>query len=92
MVDNPRSAGVEQALLAKLEQQILPKTLHIKDQVDAGHKLMDSDMVFLENVLQGLRRDGAQVQDNPKWETLYTRLVNLYNQIMSKALENEQRG
>jgi hypothetical protein len=92
MADEQSNAGVEQALLAKLEQQVLPKTLGIQRRVEAGEKLTDSDIAFLDNVLKGLSRDQAKVEKNPKWSTLYTRLIDLYNQITRKALENEQPG
>jgi hypothetical protein len=92
MADEQSIAGVEQALLAKLEQQVLPKTLGIQRRVEAGEKLTDSDITFLDNVLKGLSRDQAKVEKNPKWSTLYTRLIDLYNQITRKALENEQPG
>lgn len=91
MADQQRPAGVEQALLAKLERDTLPKTLAISRRVDAGEKLTDRDMAFLDDVLEGLRRDGPYVQRNPQWESLYNRLVDLYNGITRKALENEQR-
>jgi hypothetical protein len=92
LADQQRPAGVEQALLLKLEQQVLPQTLELKRRIDAGEKLGDRDIAFLDSVLEGLRRDGPYVQDNPQWEALYSRLVALYNEITHKALENEQPG
>lgn len=92
MADQELSAGVEQALIAKLEHQVLPKTMGIKHRVDAGEKLMESDMAILDSVLKGLSRDQPKVEKNPKWNTLYTRLIDLYNQITRKALENEQQN
>lgn len=92
MTNPPQSPGVEQALLAKLEQQVLPKTLGIRRRIDAGERLTDSDIAFLDSVLKGLSRDKAKVEDNPKWNKLYTRLIDLYNQITRKALENEQQN
>jgi hypothetical protein len=92
LVDQQRPAGVEQALLLKLEQQVLPQTLELKRRVDAGEKLGARDIAFLDSVLEGLRRDGPYVQDNSQWEALYSRLVALYNEITHKALENEQPG
>ena len=91
MTNQQYSAGIEQALLAKLEQQVLPKTLGIQRRVDAAEKLTESDLVFLNSILKGLDRDRLKVENNPKWNTLYTRLIDLYNQITRKALENEQQ-
>jgi hypothetical protein len=92
MTKQEKETGVEQALLAKLEQQVLPKTLGIQRRVDAGEKLTDSDIDFLDSVLKGLSRDKAKVENDPKWNTLYTRLIGLYNQITRKALDNEPKG
>jgi hypothetical protein len=89
MADEQRMAGIEQAMLAKLEHQTLPKTMDIKRRVDAGQKLSDSDMAFLDTVLKGLDRDKSAVERDPKWESLYTRLIDLYHDITRKALENE---
>lgn len=92
MGDQQRTAGIEQAMLAKLEHQTLPRTLDIKRRVDAGQKLSENDVAFLETVLKGLDRDKSAVERDPKWESLYTRLVDLYYQITRKALENEEQG
>ncbi|MCG6940021.1 MAG: hypothetical protein LJE69_02075 [Thiohalocapsa sp.] len=92
MADPRLEAGVIQAILTRLEQQTLPRALDIKRRVDAGDKLMDSDTLFLDDALAGLRRDGPYVQHHPQWEPLYSRLIDLYDKITRKALENEQRG
>lgn len=92
MTDQQTEAGVTQAILERLEQQTLPRALDIKLRVDAGQRLDDSEMLFLDNVLANLRRDGPLVQHRPQWEPLYSRLVDLYDQITRKALENEQGG
>ncbi|WP_058557620.1 hypothetical protein [Thiohalocapsa sp. ML1] len=84
-------AGVVQAILEQLEQHTLPRTVDIRARVDAGERLADSDTQFLEEVLQGLRRDGPYVQHHPEWEPLYSRIIDLYDQITRRALENEQR-
>lgn len=92
MADSQLEAGVIEALMDRLTEQTLPRALDIKRRVEAGETLLDSDMLFLENVLAGLRRDGPYVQHHPDWEPLYSRLIDLYDQITRKALENEQRG
>ncbi len=92
MATQQLEAGVIQAILERLEQQTLPRALDIKQRVDGGDKLMDSDTLFLDNALANLRRDGPYVQHHPQWEKLYSRLIDLYDQITRKALENEQRG
>lgn len=90
--DQQREAGVVQAILVQLEQHTLPRALDIRARVEAGERLAESDTQFLEEALQALRRDGPYVQHHPEWEPLYSRIIDLYDQITRKALENEQRG
>ncbi len=92
MATKQLEAGVIQAILQRLEQETLPRALDIKQRVDAGDKLMDSDTLFLDNALENLRRDGPYVQHHPQWEPLYSRLIDLYDHITREALKNEQRG
>jgi len=92
MVDKQAEAGVIQAILTQLEQQTLPRALDIKRNVDAGETLSELDRIFLDEALDNLRRDGPYVESHPQWEPLYSRMIDLYDQITRKALENEQRG
>jgi hypothetical protein len=92
MTDRRLEAGVIEAVLERLADQTLPRALDIKRKVDAGDKLLDSDTLFLDQALADLRRDGPYVEHHPEWEPLYSRVIDLYDQITRKALENEQRG
>jgi hypothetical protein len=92
MADQQLEAGVIEAILERLAEQTLPRALDIKRRVDSGERLMDSDTLFLDEVLGNLRRDGPYVQHHPEWEPLYSRVIDLYDQITRKALENERRG
>ncbi|KAA6186299.1 hypothetical protein F2Q65_05735 [Thiohalocapsa marina] len=85
-------AGVLQAVLEKLEQYTLPRALDIKKMVDAGGTLGEMDLAFLDNALEGLRRNGPFVEHHPDWAPLYSRMVDLYDQITKTALANEQTG
>jgi hypothetical protein len=91
MADPRTEAGVTQAILENLEHHTLPRALDLKRQVDAGDRLCESDTAFLEETLERLREDGPYVQHHPQWESLYSRLIDLYDQITRKALANEQR-
>lgn len=91
MVDQQNEAGVVQAVVTRLEQQVLPQALDIKRKVDAGETLNEFDTDFLEEALQNLRRDGPYVKHHPQWEELYSPMIDLYDQITRKALENEKR-
>ena len=92
MTDQKAEAGVIQAIMEQLEQQTLPQALDIKRNVDAGEPLSELDTIFLDQALENLRRDSAYVQGHPQWEPLYSRLIDLYDQITRQALKNETHG
>lgn len=92
MKDPNKEAGVVQVLAERLEKQRLPRALALKERVDQGEMLGDSDIAFLEEVF----RDAAQIKPyldtHPEWQDLAGRLVHLYQTITEKALENQKQG
>lgn len=92
MKDPNKEAGVVQVLAERLEKQRLPRALALKDRVDQGEVLGDSDIAFLEEVF----RDAAQIKpyldSHPEWQDLAGRLAHLYQTITEKALENQKQG
>jgi hypothetical protein len=91
MADPNNDAGTIQTLLERLDKFRLPRVLAIKTRVDAGEKLTDYDVEFLN----GLNEEGRQISPilarHPEYQALASRLVSLYDEITRKALENEQR-
>jgi hypothetical protein len=85
-----KDQGIITALLDRFENQRLPRTLRLKEKVDLGEKLTDSDIDFLEQVLS----DAAQVQQladrHPEYQTLMAKAVHLYHEITEQALKNEK--
>lgn len=92
MSQNAREIGIIQALLERLEIEILPRALDILAKVDAGGQLDDLDARFLQEAMQELRENGPYVEAHPDWEPLYSRMVDLYHQITTKALANARAG
>lgn len=91
MSESPKDAGVIAALLQRLNTQRLPKALALKDKVDSGELLDEHDIAFLKQVFADANKISPLVERNPEYHALVGRVVNLYKEIMDKALENEKR-
>lgn len=83
--------GTVQALLERFNKERLPRALEIKQRVDQGECLTGYDIEFLERVF----REGAENRQIyakfPEYMDIVTMSVRIYEEIMAKALENEQK-
>lgn len=82
--------GMETVLLERLEKEGLPRAIDLKAKVDAGERLDDMDIAFLERVFARVKENRPFLAAHPQYGELAARLVDLYEQITSKALENEK--
>ena len=92
MTTSQKDAGTIQALLDRLHKQRLPRALELKKRVDAGARLEDGDIDFLHRVFEDANHVRGFVARHPEHEKLVARLISLYSEITSKALENEEKS
>ena len=92
MNESSNNAGVIQALAERLQKQRLPRALTLKEKVDRGEPLDSMDIAFLEEVFSDSEKIKRLVDENPEWQDLAVRIIALYKEITSKALENEKRS
>lgn len=85
-----RELGIEITLLERFTQQRLPRILQIREFVLKGQRLSETDIIFLEEVLENCRQIAGTVQRYPKYADIYNRAIELYSEITRVALENEQ--
>jgi hypothetical protein len=85
-----KQRGVVVALVARFEQERLPRALEIRERVAAGEKLSDSDVKFLDTVLSDAQDIKPFIDSNPEYQTLAVKAVALYHEIIDLALTNEQ--
>lgn len=90
MKKSSEQLGVVTALLERLEKQRLPRLLSLKNKVNSGEVLSDSDLNFLKEVSTDAKRIEPLLDNLPQYQSLYVKLVGLYEDISNKALENEK--
>ena len=91
-MSNPtEDAGIIQTLLDRLNSQRLPMALTLKEKVDQGGTLSDHDIRKLEEVFADARKIQPLVDRHPEYHDLVARILNLYREILDRALENEKK-
>ncbi len=91
MSDTSKDAGIIVALAKRLETQRLPRALALKEKVDAGETLNEFDIKFLEGVIEEARKVHPLVERHPEWQPVVARILELYNEITTRAIENEKK-
>jgi len=92
MADASKDSGLIQVLAERLETQRLPRVLSLKDKVDQGATLDEFDIRFLEEVFQDAQQLGPLIDRHPEWQPLAAKMIQLYKEITTRALENEKGG
>ena len=85
-----KDTGTIAALMIRFREYRLPRASRILERVNAGETLQDSDIAFLERVFNDARENQMLVQRHPEYQELVSRATALYEEITSKALENEK--
>ena len=90
MSEEATDQGIIQAIVDRMEKLRLPVALELQDKVNRGETLNDLDLEFLDNVLHDSQKIRGVLDKYPAWQPLAARMMSLYNEITTKALENEQ--
>ena len=89
MAEVTKEAGVIAALAKRMVEERLPRAIAIKERVDRGEVLNDLDISFFQQVIEDTAKIKAAVTDQRALD-IGARMLQLYNEIAAKALENEQ--
>jgi hypothetical protein len=83
--------AILQALLDRLLKVRLPRALELRKRVEDGECLTDADIAFLKVALDDARDSQRYVVRNPQFHDLGSQIVQLYDEIVGKAVENEKK-
>ena len=90
MAQASKELGVKAVLAKRMVEERLPKALALKERIDRGELLNGLDLNFLEQVMKDANEAIPMVKDDPRVMEVAARMLQLYKEITSKALENEQ--
>ena len=85
-----KDLGITMVLMTELENKTLPESLWIKAKVDQGATLNEGEIEFLDKALKDAWFTKPLIDTQPEWQTLFAGVVNLYDHITAKALENQR--
>jgi hypothetical protein len=91
MNNKQRDEGVSEVLLDRFIKYRLPQATAMREHVAAGNTLSDGELELLRRMLVDARRFGKFVHQYPKYQDLIAGAIDLYHEIMEKALENEEK-
>ncbi len=90
MEQSKKDAGTIAALMLRLKETRLPRAKELLAKVKGGGRLSDSDIRFLKRVYEDSRSSQSLLKRNPEYHGLITRFIDLYTEIITMGLENEQ--
>jgi hypothetical protein len=90
MDQKQKDAGTISALMLRMTQTRLPRAQRLLEKVNDGSTLSDSDIRFLKRVFNDSRSNQSLFKRNPEFIDLISRFIDLYAEIVAKALENEK--
>ncbi|QXP83793.1 hypothetical protein [Methylococcus sp. Mc7] len=90
MTQVSKDHGIAVALLTEFTTHRLPRALDIQAKVERKEPLDDLDIGFLRDVFETAQTIKPQVDRQPEYQEIYACAVELYTEIMDKAMENER--
>jgi len=89
MSESDKDEGIALVLLNRLNEVRLPRALAIKEQVDRGEPLSDSEIAFLDRVFEEAVANQSKWEKHPELAEIVSKMAALYKEITEKALANE---
>jgi hypothetical protein len=90
MDQSTEDAGTIAALMIRLKEYRLPRAKRMLEKVNGGDTLSHEDIAFLKRVNNDSRNTQPLVKRNPEYHHLIACTLDLYTEIITKALDNEK--
>lgn len=91
MDQKEKDKGVIFVLLERFNKQRYPRALALKKKVDSGELLNDYDHKLIEEVQEDAKQVRSLIERNPEYKDLATKVLNLWNEIIEKDIENQKK-
>jgi hypothetical protein len=88
--DSSAELAVIYTLIDRFEKQRLPRLLDIKNRVDKGGVLTESDIRFMLEIAEDARQSKRLIDRYPEWHGFCAEVIHLFEEVAEKALENEK--
>lgn len=78
--------------MLSLRQRRLPRARRMLERVNSGAILREGEISFLRRVLRDIRANQSLIFDHADLLHFVSEFMDLYQAIVSKAMENERAG
>ncbi len=80
------------ALTQRLCESRIHRVLRLSAKVDKGKTLSSSDIRFLARGHKNTQQIIHLVDEHPKYQDLFAKIIHLYHHVTQQALDNEQKS
>jgi phosphoenolpyruvate synthase/pyruvate phosphate dikinase len=91
MDQKQKDQGIILVLLERFNKHRHPRALALKQKVDSGELLNDFDHQLIKEVQEDGKKVRALIERNPEYKDLAAEIMNLWNEIIEKDLENHKK-
>ncbi len=82
--------GTYQVMVERFVERRLPTLMDIHARVEAGELLGDGDIEIMSRVIDQAHDFGKAAHEFPEAKPLIAKLIDLYEEITERALQNEE--
>jgi len=84
--------GTIHALIEQFEKQSLPLLHELKERINKGKTLSNSDIQFMTQVMLDAQWNKQLIDRHPEWQEICAEVIHLYDKIADKTLEHKMKS